>query len=218
MSFEACQRKPIDAPQRARRCHQHRRHRAGLTVAERLRRELPRSPGDPSSTGTQRRTARVPEEAHLSGRPHAKIVLPIWADRRGGSVATQRGYRISRTETPEMRAREITVRILGLPKEHRARGRNPCCRKGDRSASVCQLAEYIRVPEGDVLEAVDISRSTFSRRKKAKRLTTEESDRVYRLTRLLGRAVAVLGDEAEARQWMQYSQACARERESIDHG
>jgi putative toxin-antitoxin system antitoxin component (TIGR02293 family) len=118
-------------------------------------------------------------------------------------MATQRGYRISRTETPEMRAREITVRILGLPKEHDPEVVIRAVGKGFASASVSRLAEYMRVPEGDVLEAVDISRSTFSRRKKAKRLTTEESDRVYRLTRLLGRAVAVLGDEAEARQWMQ---------------
>ncbi len=117
-------------------------------------------------------------------------------------TTAQRGYRIPKVETPEMRSRKITVRILGLPKEPdtdvviRAVGR------GLESAAVSRLAEYMSVPEGDVLKAVDISRSTFGRRKKTKRLTAEESDRLYRLTRLLGRAVAVLGDEAEARQWI----------------
>lgn len=115
---------------------------------------------------------------------------------------TQQAYRIPTTVTPEMRSRKIVARILGLPKEPDASVVIRAVDKGFESASVSRLAEYISVPEGDVLAAVDISRSTFSRRKKAKRLTAEESDRLYRLTRLLSRAVAVLGDEAEARVWM----------------
>ncbi|MEJ2665697.1 MAG: DUF2384 domain-containing protein [Deinococcales bacterium] len=121
---------------------------------------------------------------------------------RGRTIVTQQAYRIPRTVTPEMRARKIVARILGLPKEPDASTVIRAVDRGFESASVSRLAAYISVPEGDVLAAVDISRSTFSRRKKSKRLTTEESDRLYRLTRLLSRAVAVLGDEAEARQWM----------------
>lgn len=117
-------------------------------------------------------------------------------------MTTQQTHRISFHETPEMRARDLAVRILGLPRKHDATAVIRAVDKGFESTSVSRLAEYISVSEGEVLKAVDISRSTFSRRKKAKRLTMEESDRLYRLTRLLGRAVAVLGDEAEAREWI----------------
>jgi len=118
-------------------------------------------------------------------------------------MTTHASYRISRGETSAMRARDVAVTILGLPREHDVTVVIRAVDRGFESASVSRLAEYLGVSEGDVLQAVDISRSTFSRRKKAKKgLTTEESDRLYRLTRLLGRAVAVLGDEAEARSWM----------------
>lgn len=75
--------------------------------------------------------------------------------------------------------------------------------RGFEISAVGRLATTFEIAEGDVLDAVDISRSTFSRRKKRQeRLTTSESDRLYRVIRLFGRAVEVLRSESDVRQWM----------------
>lgn len=118
-------------------------------------------------------------------------------------MATRQGFTVSKGEPPEARARSIAEQVLGLPRQHDAAVVIRAVGRGFESAAVTRLAKVMRVSEGAVLEVVDIPRSTFTRRKKAaKRLTSDESDRLYRLTRLLERAVAVLGDEAEARRWI----------------
>ena len=74
---------------------------------------------------------------------------------------------------------------------------------GVDSSAVTRLAAYFGVAEGQVLEAIDIPRSTFSRRKKErKRLSGSESDRLYRATRLLSRALEVFNDDEQAKVWM----------------
>lgn len=54
----------------------------------------------------------------------------------------------------------------------------------------------------ELAEKLAISRSTLARRKKSGRLDREESDRLVRFARLYARAVAVLGSEKGAREWL----------------
>ncbi len=64
-----------------------------------------------------------------------------------------------------------------------------------------------------VLEALDISRDrlsvilgipkrTLARRKQQKKLAWEESDRLYRIARLVVKATAVLGTQEKSRAWL----------------
>ena len=81
------------------------------------------------------------------------------------------------------------------------------------------LGEGLPVSELDDLQAaldlplvslaglLGISKATLQRRKKEERLTPEESDRVVRYARLMGRAVDVLDSQDAARQWLRAPQA-----------
>lgn len=105
------------------------------------------------------------------------------------------------SKTPSSRGQIIDV-VLGL-RATDPRAVIEAIEAGVDSAAVGRLAEYFEVAEGQVLEAIDIPRSTFSRRKKeGRRLSGSESDRLYRVTRLLSRAVEVFSDDEQARSWM----------------
>jgi putative toxin-antitoxin system antitoxin component (TIGR02293 family) len=105
-------------------------------------------------------------------------------------------------DTPKQRSRSITSEVLGVETGDRIRVIE-AVERGFESSAVTRLAGTFEISEGDVLDPADFPRSTFSRRKKQKkRLTSNESDRLYRVTRLFGRAVEVLGDESVAQQWM----------------
>ena len=108
-------------------------------------------------------------------------------------------------DAPQRRSRAMMSKVLGVEAGDRMRVID-AVERGFESSAVVRLATTFEIAEGDVLEAVDISRSTFSRRKKRQeRLTTSESDRLYRVIRLFGRAVEVLGSESDAQQWMRTS-------------
>ena len=108
-------------------------------------------------------------------------------------------------DAPQRRSRAVMSDVLGVEADDRMRVID-AVERGFESSAVGRLATTFDISEGDVLEAVDISRSTFSRRKKRQeRLTTSESDRLYRVIRLFGRAVEVLGSEPDAQQWMRTS-------------
>ena len=108
-------------------------------------------------------------------------------------------------DAPQRRSRAIMSKVLGVETGDRMVVID-AVERGFDSSAVARLAAIFEIAEGDVLAAVDISRSTFSRRKKRQeRLTSSESDRLYRIIRLFGRAVEVLGSESDARQWMRTS-------------
>lgn len=107
-----------------------------------------------------------------------------------------------RSDAPKQRSRAIADEVLGADIHDRVQ-MIEAVERGLESAAVTRLAEALDISEGAVLDAVAIPRSTFSRRKKQEeRLTSSESDRLYRVTRLFGRAVEVLGDESAAQQWV----------------
>ncbi len=65
-----------------------------------------------------------------------------------------------------------------------------------------QLRKHLGLSMLEVAELVSIKPRTLSRRREAKRLTPEESDRVLRLSRLFGKAISLFdGDMPATRKW-----------------
>jgi putative toxin-antitoxin system antitoxin component (TIGR02293 family) len=54
----------------------------------------------------------------------------------------------------------------------------------------------------EVASSLDLSLRSLQRRGRQQRLTPQESDRVYRLARVLALAKALIGDEESARRWL----------------
>jgi putative toxin-antitoxin system antitoxin component (TIGR02293 family) len=64
------------------------------------------------------------------------------------------------------------------------------------------LQTSLDVPIDQLAPKLGISTATLHRRKAQGRLDPEESDRVLRFARLMGKAVAVFGNLEDARQWL----------------
>lgn len=64
------------------------------------------------------------------------------------------------------------------------------------------LQTSLAIPMETLAPKLGISRATLHRRKRAGRLGPEESDRVFRFARLMGKAVEVLESEESARRWL----------------
>jgi putative toxin-antitoxin system antitoxin component (TIGR02293 family) len=68
---------------------------------------------------------------------------------------------------------------------------------------VDQVARDLRVPAATVRKLAKISSSTFSRRQKTGFLSSEESDRIFRLRSAIERTTGFFeGNKAAARQWL----------------
>ncbi len=65
-----------------------------------------------------------------------------------------------------------------------------------------ELQEALNVPMEKLAPKLGISKATLHRRKAKGRLAAEESDRVLRFARLMGKAVEVLESEENARAWL----------------
>lgn len=66
-----------------------------------------------------------------------------------------------------------------------------------------QLQRSFGLSADELAELVQITKRTLARRREAGRLTSEESDRLLRMSRLLGQAVTLFeGDLDAARQWL----------------
>jgi len=65
------------------------------------------------------------------------------------------------------------------------------------------LQELLGLGAEELAGHLCISRSTLIRRRKARRLDMQESDRLLRYARLYARAEETLGDAASAREWLQ---------------
>ena len=81
---------------------------------------------------------------------------------------------------------------------------------GFSTAALARVQRHAGLDEREAAEIMGTSVRTLARRRKAGRLETEESDRLYRIARLFERAVEVFGgDEAgadEARLWLRMPQ------------
>ena len=79
---------------------------------------------------------------------------------------------------------------------------NDALRAGLPMQELEDLQTSLALPMDKLFPLLGISKATLHRRKASGRLAPAESDRVVRFARLLGRAVAVLESEANARQWL----------------
>lgn len=75
-------------------------------------------------------------------------------------------------------------------------------------AAVARLKQLTGLSEKEMAQTVGMSRRTLSRRIQqanldaTKRLSAVESDRLYRLARIVGKAADVFGDETTALSWL----------------
>jgi len=71
--------------------------------------------------------------------------------------------------------------------------------------SVEHLARYLDLSLSSVLSLTDIKSSTFhDRKKRHKRLSADESGRVYRLAKVAEAAEEYFGDRDQARRWLDH--------------
>jgi putative toxin-antitoxin system antitoxin component (TIGR02293 family) len=78
-------------------------------------------------------------------------------------------------------------------------------RGGLRTSTVDAVIEELDVPRAHVLPTLRIARRTMERRRVTGRLLPEESERVYRLAKILAIAESVLGNKEKARHWLNTS-------------
>jgi putative toxin-antitoxin system antitoxin component (TIGR02293 family) len=73
--------------------------------------------------------------------------------------------------------------------------------RGFSTAAVERLQRRLDLSAEDLAAAIGSSTRTLARRRREGRLSSEESDRLYRLARLFERAVEVFDSEDDARRW-----------------
>jgi putative toxin-antitoxin system antitoxin component (TIGR02293 family) len=78
--------------------------------------------------------------------------------------------------------------------------------QGLRFRELQELQSGIDMPLEQLAGKLSISRSTLQRRKAAGRLTSQESDKVIRFSRLLRLAIDLFGSAEKARAWLKYPQ------------
>lgn len=74
--------------------------------------------------------------------------------------------------------------------------------EGLPTGSLDTVQTRLELSNKELAEVVLISPRTLTRRKKEKTLPPDESERVYRINRLVEIAADVLGGQVEAREWM----------------
>jgi putative toxin-antitoxin system antitoxin component (TIGR02293 family) len=107
-----------------------------------------------------------------------------------------------------MTATEYVIDVLGGPKVFKGRTLPNATELRDRvrTGLPYQSLESVRerlnlsLPEAAIVLHVPLR--TLARRRHARRLDADESDRLYRLARIAAQAVAVLGTEEKAATWL----------------
>lgn len=75
-------------------------------------------------------------------------------------------------------------------------------RAGLPYAALDKLEAYLAVNAKEISKVLMIPHRTLLRRKKTKRFSMDESDRVYRLARVVALAHEILGSETKAKGWL----------------
>jgi putative toxin-antitoxin system antitoxin component (TIGR02293 family) len=78
--------------------------------------------------------------------------------------------------------------------------------KGLPFSELKALRKQLDLPLDELASKLSISRATLHRRKDGGRLSTEESDKVVRFSRLLAHAANVFGDVEKGRAWLKFPQ------------
>jgi putative toxin-antitoxin system antitoxin component (TIGR02293 family) len=110
------------------------------------------------------------------------------------------GFMELREYTPVMQPKDIWAE-LGLPNED-SRLREQIA-NGLPIKVLNHVASSMEMTQKSIIEALHIPPTTFLRRKKGGRLTTEESDKLYSLIEVLARSTDLFdGDRKAAVEWM----------------
>jgi putative toxin-antitoxin system antitoxin component (TIGR02293 family) len=109
---------------------------------------------------------------------------------------------------PNTREVEEVVNLLGGAKVLGRGIRSPQqlaerLRKGLPFAALSTVLQQYEIPRDVLCEILHLSARNFLRRKEQKRLSPDESDRLYRLARVLAHANRVFEDPEESADWMQ---------------
>jgi putative toxin-antitoxin system antitoxin component (TIGR02293 family) len=96
-------------------------------------------------------------------------------------------------------------------KTHKMKANHPTelvrrIQKGLPYSELKALRKQLDLPLDDLASKLSISRATLHRRKGGGRLSTEESDKVVRFSRLLQHAANVFGNIEKARAWLKFPQ------------
>ena len=79
-------------------------------------------------------------------------------------------------------------------------------KRGLPASRIDALTDILGVPTARVADVLSIALSTLGRRRKAGRLDRDESERAYRLARLVDRAADVFGSVEDGVEWMRRPQ------------
>ena len=110
--------------------------------------------------------------------------------------------------SPSTREVEEVVTVLGGTKVVGRSVRSPedlakRVREGLPFAALSAVVQQYDISRDVVCEILHLSRRNFLRRKEQHRLSPEESDRLYRLARVLAHANRVFEDPQESADWIQ---------------
>ena len=108
---------------------------------------------------------------------------------------------------PKMVKASAVARVLGGEKTFGKRVSSQqdlitAVKRGLRIAAVDAIIAELDAPPAKVLPTLRIPRRTMERRKAAGRLLPQESERVYRLAKVLAAAESILGTREKARHWL----------------
>ena len=101
----------------------------------------------------------------------------------------------------------LTYEVLG---GHKVLGKEPSSsadfvtivRRGLPFASLEHTRAALNISQAELVEAVGVPRRTLARRRKERRLSVWESERLVRLARVYARAMDVLGEQDRASGWL----------------
>ena len=108
---------------------------------------------------------------------------------------------------PNTRELEEVLSVLGGAKVVGRGVRSPQdlaerVREGLPFAALAAVMEQYRISRDVLCDILQLSRRNFLRRKEQKRLAPDESDRLYRLARVLAHANRVFEDPDESAEWI----------------
>jgi len=96
----------------------------------------------------------------------------------------------------------------------RYRGFAKLVREGLPHASLTALCEVLNVHEQELADVLGIASRPLSRRS-GKRLRPDESDRLFRIAKVLTRATEVLGTQEKATRWLKSPQVALGNQEPL---
>lgn len=142
------------------------------------------------STGIHGKAAKGPQLTISAAEIAAGALTPI-----GRGLKRQTGG------TAKILVAKATNFVVGMPASEQVR----VSRSGLPASTVDVMARRLGMSRTLFLGEIDMKQSTIERRlAENKPLTTTETDRLYRVEKVLARATEVLEDEAAATAWIQH--------------